>query len=90
MKKGSHFFEWTHKRANGEEFFATVLLTRMELEGKKVLQATVRDITQEKKTKLELEKKIEELERFNKIAVGRDLRMVELKDKIRELEKRLK
>ncbi|MHC4470767.1 MAG: response regulator [Planctomycetota bacterium] len=48
MEAGSHFFEWTHKRIDGTEFPATVLLTRMELEGKKHLQATVRDITRQK------------------------------------------
>jgi PAS domain S-box-containing protein len=48
VQEGSHFFEWTHKRADGREFFATVLLTRMELEGARVLQATVRDITKQK------------------------------------------
>ncbi len=31
MEKGSHFFEWTHKRVDDQEFPATVLLTRMEL-----------------------------------------------------------
>jgi len=49
MKRGSHFFEWTHRRADGEEFPATVLLTRTEIEGKKLLQATVRDITEQRK-----------------------------------------
>ena len=49
MDKGSHFFEWTHKRIDGSQFFATVLLTQMELEGKKYLQATVRDITDQKR-----------------------------------------
>jgi len=48
LQEGSHFFEWTHKRADGGEFPATVLLTRVELEGKAVLQATVRDITKQK------------------------------------------
>jgi PAS domain S-box-containing protein len=48
MKEGSHFFEWTHKRIDGTEFFATVLLTKMELKDKTVLQATVRDITEYK------------------------------------------
>ncbi|MBA4387095.1 MAG: hypothetical protein C0404_03880 [Verrucomicrobia bacterium] len=48
MRDGSHFFEWTHKRINGEEFPATVLLARMELAGKPFLQATVRDITGQK------------------------------------------
>ena len=48
LEKGSHFFEWKHKRANGEAFDAVVLLTKMKLEGKDVLQATVRDITLQK------------------------------------------
>ncbi|NQT95773.1 MAG: PAS domain S-box protein, partial [Candidatus Omnitrophica bacterium] len=49
VKKGAHSFEWTHKRLNGEEFFAMVLLTSMNLEGEEFLQATVRDITKRKK-----------------------------------------
>jgi two-component system, sensor histidine kinase and response regulator len=48
LHEGSHFFEWTHRRLNGEDFPATVLLTRMELEGTVMLQATVRDITAQK------------------------------------------
>jgi len=48
MTKGSHFFEWTHKRLRGEPFPATVLLTRMEISGQTLLQATVRDITERK------------------------------------------
>lgn len=49
MREGSHFFEWTHKRINGEEFPATVLLTKVKLGEKEFLQATVRDITEFKK-----------------------------------------
>jgi PAS domain S-box-containing protein len=49
MKEGSNFFEWTHKRINGEEFPATVLLTKIERCGRELLQATVRDITEQKK-----------------------------------------
>ena len=44
MRDGGHFFEWTHKRLDGEVFLATVLLTRFELKGQAMLQATVRDI----------------------------------------------
>lgn len=51
------------------------------------------DITKRKKTEEELKKskdnlqsKIEELERFNRLAVGRELKMIELKKKIKELE----
>jgi|GEM_PF-498253 len=50
MKEGSSFFEWTHKRITGEEFPATVLLTKMEQGGKVCVQATVRDITAQKQT----------------------------------------
>ncbi|MHC4132368.1 MAG: PAS domain S-box protein [Planctomycetota bacterium] len=55
MKEGSHFFEWQHKRLNGQEFPATVLLTRIKLEGKDLLQATVRDITEFKQAEKTLQ-----------------------------------
>jgi PAS domain S-box-containing protein len=48
MHQGSHFFEWKHKRVDGSEFLATVTLTKMEIEGKTVLQGTVRDVTRQK------------------------------------------
>jgi PAS domain S-box-containing protein len=47
MREGFHFFEWTHKRLGGENFSSTVLLTSMEMAGQKLIQATVRDITEE-------------------------------------------
>jgi PAS domain S-box-containing protein len=56
MEKGSNFFEWVHRRADGEDFPATVLLTRVKLKGKEFLQATVRDITAQKKAETEREK----------------------------------
>jgi diguanylate cyclase (GGDEF)-like protein/PAS domain S-box-containing protein len=47
IEKGSHRFEWMHKRNDtGETFPAEVLLNTMELDGKQVLQAAVRDITE--------------------------------------------
>ena len=49
LRNGSHYFEWTHKRFSGKEFHATVLLTRMELAGQTLIQATVRDITEQKR-----------------------------------------
>jgi len=91
MKKGSHFFEWTHKRLNGEEFFATVLLTKTKLKGQEILQATVRDITEQKKaekalqeTKHELEKQAWGLEKTNESI---KLLYKELEEKNKELQK---
>ncbi|MBF0384145.1 MAG: PAS domain S-box protein [Magnetococcales bacterium] len=50
MKNGSNLFEWVHRRQDsGEEFPVEVQLTAMELNGKPILHAIVRDITQRKK-----------------------------------------
>ena len=54
LEKGSNYFEWKHKRMDGVEFDATVLLTRMQLQKKTVLQATVRDVTNQKLAEEEL------------------------------------
>jgi PAS domain S-box-containing protein len=45
IRTGSHFFEWTYRRSNGEIFPCTVLVSKMIISGRTVLQATVRDIT---------------------------------------------
>jgi signal transduction histidine kinase/DNA-binding NarL/FixJ family response regulator len=54
MRTGSHFFEWRHKRLRGEAFPATVLLTRVELGGNVFLQATVKDISEQKQAEKEI------------------------------------
>ncbi|NTW31673.1 MAG: PAS domain S-box protein [Bacteroidetes bacterium] len=57
LEKGSSFFEWNHKKINTGEIFPTeVLLNRIEIEGKTVLQAVVRDITERKQMEEDLNK----------------------------------
>ncbi|MBD0393000.1 MAG: PAS domain S-box protein, partial [Microcoleus sp. C1-bin4] len=49
MQTGSCRFDWIHKRVDGSEFPAEVLLNAMEINGQKVIQAVVRDITDRKR-----------------------------------------
>jgi PAS domain S-box-containing protein len=65
MEKGVHRFEWVMRRLNGEIFPGEVVLTKIEIGGKIVFQAVVRDITQRKKTENELKKAREEAEFAN-------------------------
>jgi len=76
LRRGSHFFEWRHRRLDGEEFPSTVLLTRVELEGHRFLQATVRDITDQKRA----EARIAQLDRVKSFLAGVDRAIVRIPD----------
>ena len=54
LKAGFYHTEWVHKRLNGEEFFADVSISFLEIGGKKFLQGTLRDITEQKKAAQEI------------------------------------
>lgn len=89
MEKGYHSFEWVHKRMDNSEFFAQVTLAKVNLDGGFLLQAVVRDMTEEKisaeKLKLsqeETKKSLAEAEKINKLMVGRELEMIKLKKEI--------
>jgi PAS domain S-box-containing protein len=61
---GMDNFFWIHKRINGQTFPAEVLLTRMPMKGRNVLQATVRDITERKKAEESLKKSEQKYREF--------------------------
>ena len=97
LRDGSAFFEWTHKRIGGAVFPATVLLTKLETKGNVLVQATVRDITEQKQLEEKLRAsndslrlKVDEMEAFKKFTVDRELRMVELKNELTALKEKLK
>ena len=54
LRAGSHFFEWTHQRSNGQAFLASVRLSRMEAAGTVFLQASIRDISEHRHNELAL------------------------------------
>ena len=60
-----------------------------EISGKKVIVGLFIDITKRKRAEEEIMKKAEEFERFNRLAVGREMRMMELKQKVNELSSQL-
>ena len=66
LERGSYFFEWTHKRLNGEVFPATVLLTKVQIQDEIFLQATVRDISEQKKGEELREKLLETAQQLTK------------------------
>ncbi|HNW43410.1 MAG TPA: PAS domain S-box protein [Elusimicrobiales bacterium] len=76
LKNGSNYFEWEHRRLDGTVFAAEVLLTRVTIGEKQVIQACVRDINARKRT----EAALQESERFLSSVVGNIPNMVFVKD----------
>ncbi len=85
-REGSDRFEWVHKRSEtGQLFTAEVLLNAMNLNGKAVLQAVVRDITERTLLLQELERQahIDYLTGINNRAYFMQLAELELARAIR-------
>lgn len=62
LKNGSHHFEWVHTRANGENFPIEVWLSKVEFDGRTILNTIWRDLTEKKKAEQLILKNIEEKE----------------------------
>lgn len=87
---------WRHRKKDGTIIYVEITSHTLNFEGRRAEVVLANDITERKlaeeelqKAHEELQKKVEELERFTKHTVGRELRMMELKNEIRELRQRL-
>ncbi len=73
-------------KADGEKIPILKSVIPITQKGHRYLIESFIDITERKKAEEELKKKMGEIERFNKLMVGRELKMIELKKRIAELE----
>jgi PAS domain S-box-containing protein len=69
---------------------AAYLTNKLTKDGKRIFIHTVQDITKRKQAEEKLKNNIEELEKWQRLTVGREEKMIELKNEIKELKKKLK
>jgi len=85
VKQGSNSFEWVYQKIDGSDFPADVLLNAMELDGKLILQAVVRDVTERRRIENKIKSTMAETERMNKLMGGREKRVIEMKREVNAL-----
>ncbi|MCD6412000.1 MAG: PAS domain S-box protein [Thermoplasmata archaeon] len=77
--------EVTGIRKDGRRIPVELSVSAVKIRGKWHAIGIARDISKRKRMEEELKKKVEELERFYRIALDRELKMIELKKKINQL-----
>lgn len=78
-------FETTHRHRDGNVFPVEVSSRKVEINGRPYRQSFVRDITERKRAEAEMKQRNEDLERFNRASVNRELDMVALKARVNAL-----
>jgi PAS domain S-box-containing protein len=83
--KKEAIFEVTQKRKDGTQFPVEITGNVFSSGDKKISLAIARDITERKQAEKKLISRNKEMETFQEIVVGRELKMIELKKEINEL-----
>jgi PAS domain S-box-containing protein len=90
VKSGAHIEHFNTLRLckDGRPIDVSLTVSPIRDKGGKVVGASTiaRDITGQRKLQEELNRKMRDLEKFNKVAVGRELKMIELKKRVAVLE----
>jgi PAS domain S-box-containing protein len=76
-------------KVNGKERWFETKIKRISDKGEMPVSLLMtRDITEKKESEKSTQKRLDELERFHQVTIDRELKMVELKKRIKELEKK--
>jgi PAS domain S-box-containing protein len=79
------FFQSEHRLASGEVRDVEVFTGPIELEGRPLLYSIIHDVTARRQAEDAVQQKMEDLMRFQRLTVGRELKMIELKKEINQL-----
>jgi PAS domain S-box-containing protein len=77
------------KDRTGKIFTVELTVSRIKIKDKWHAVGIMRDITERKKSEIEISDRASKLERVNRLMIGRELKMIELKNKIDAMEKLL-
>lgn len=78
-------FDTAHRRKDGSLYDVEVSANGFKLDDQAYVVCVCRDISERKRYERELQQKIDELEKFNRFTIGRELKMIELKAEINKL-----
>ena len=82
-------FEARQQKKDGGIIDVEVTVGRLIYGDNKLIIGLIRDITERKRVDEEIRKRNVELEKANKLMVGREMKMIELKKKLKQLEAKL-
>lgn len=77
------------KRKDGSIFYADISGAPLMMGKKRYLIGIFRDITKEKEAEEKLREKMDEIEKLNKLMIGREMTMVKLKEELEDLKKKI-
>lgn len=90
-KKSVKAYPMHGRRSDGTEIHLENTARLLQDEAGNIIgvEGIFRDVTEKKKLESELKQRLEELEKFHRLAVGRELKMIEFKEQIRRLEEKI-